>query len=134
MTKPVVEVHLTTSDDRTSRAKAVVASGSFYTIVRESALPHGTPFARYRRPLPLGTARRGATLEMVGETILRIRIGRKQIRSAAYVARELSKEMLIGAETMQAWDISVVNRKGRTQVLVGRDMRDPEVTEIDSVM
>lgn len=134
MSKPLLAVELTTADDRTSRAKAVFDSGSFYTVVRESVLPHGAPFARYRRPLELGTARRGAVLEMVGETILRIRIGRKVIRSAAYVARELSKEMLIGAETMQAWDISIVNRRGKTDVVVGRDMRDPEVTEIDSVM
>jgi hypothetical protein len=39
--------------------------------------------------------------------------------------------MLIGAEMMQAWDICVRNVNGHTEVVMGRDLRDPDVQEVD---
>ena len=131
MSKPILRVRISTSDEHTAMVSAVLDSGSFYTILRENALPSGAALSRYTASREFGTARKGGKIRMVGELILIVKIGRKSIRTPAYVSPDLNKEMLLGAEAMQAWDISILNRKGRTTVQVGRDMDDPDITEID---
>ncbi|MBI2059133.1 MAG: hypothetical protein HYT87_05115 [Nitrospirae bacterium] len=58
-------------------------------------------------------------------------IGEKMIQDDALVSPDLGQDMLVGAGTMQKWDIIIRNRNGKTKVIVGRDMRDPEITEVD---
>ena len=55
----------------------------------------------------------------------------KQIDDLVLVSPDLSQEMLVGAGTMQKWDISILDRDGHTELSVGRDMRDPEIREVD---
>jgi len=38
--------------------------------------------------------------------------------------------MVAGVPTLEMWDISIRNRDGRTRVAVGRDMRDPDITDL----
>jgi hypothetical protein len=53
------------------------------------------------------------------------------IDAQVLVSNELGADMLIGAQTMQSWDISIINTKGNTKINVAHDMRDPEITEVD---
>lgn len=112
-------------------ARAVFDTGSFYTIVRRDRLPTGAHLERFSKAQKLRTAARGGELDIVGVAVLTMSIGNKTIRDTALVSERLASEMLVGAETMQKWDITIKNRNGKTKVIVSRDMRDPEITEVD---
>lgn len=131
MSKPVINISLTTLDKKMAKVPALFDSGSFYTIVREDCLPKTTTILRYKTVESFKTAAKEGRLRVTGETILTITIGKKVIRDSVLVSPDLSREMLVGAKTMQAWDITIKNSNGHTTVIVGRDMRDPEITEVD---
>ena len=131
MSKPVLQVTLKTVDGQTVRVNAVFDSGSYYTIVREGSLPPDASILRYAEPEEMKTAAAGGKLQVTGATQLVVTIGDRMIRDDALLSPDLGREILIGAKTMQAWDISIQNRDGKTDVVVGRDMRDPEITEVD---
>ena len=52
------------------------------------------------------------------------------IEAGVLISPELGSDMLIGAQTMQSWDISIINTKGKTKINVKHDMRDPEINEV----
>lgn len=131
MGKPVLNIKLITADEKTVRVKAVFETGSFYTIVREDILPEGTQVIKYKTAKEFGTAGRGGKIRITGETGFVICIGDKMVDDRARVSPDLNSEMIIGAETMQSWDITIKNKNGSTEVIVGHDMRDPEITEVD---
>lgn len=131
MSKPILEVDLITPEDRQVRAKAVLDSGSFYTFVRKDVLPKGTKLVTYKKPQLFQTAGKTGSLSITGTTRLVVVIGNKMINVAAFVSPDLRSEMLIGAEAMQSWNITIRNRNGKTTIEVGHDMRDPEISEID---
>jgi hypothetical protein len=81
--------------------------------------------------LRLRAATRGSPLQIAGTAELLMRVGKKVIMDDALVASNLAREMIVGAGTMQKWDISIRNRNGSTRVVMGRDMHDPEITEVD---
>lgn len=130
MSKPVVNVVLAAAEVKV-RVKAVLDTGSFYTILRED-LPQGrvtvTPYPSLQL---LGTAAKGGKLRVAGTVFLDLLIAGKRINTSAFVSPDLKKDLIVGAGTMQMWDISIVNRNGSTRVVVGRDMRDPDITEVD---
>jgi len=131
MSKPVLPVRITNVAGRTVAIPALFDTGSFYTLIREDRLPPGTVVLRYRVPEVLRGAPRGSKLRVIGETGVVIAIGGKRIRDSALVSPDLAREMILGTGTMQKWDITIRNRNGRTRVVVERDMRDPEITEVD---
>ncbi len=131
MSKPVMEVVVRSMLGGRAKVRAVFDTGSHFSIIQESKLPARTTVLGYPKPERLKTAARGGRLEITGTTVLYIQIGRKVVRHEVLVSPELSQEMLIGAGTLQEWDICVRNGGGRTRVTVGRDVRDPEVTEVD---
>lgn len=73
--------------------------------------------------MPFRTAARGGSFSATGELPLVLTIGDREVDDLALVSSDLSQEMLVGAGTMRKWDI--------TEVAVGRDMRDPDVIEVD---
>ncbi len=131
MGKPILEVTVQEIQGRTSSVRTVFDSGSHYTIVREGALPAGTQILEYPTPRELRTAAQGGRLLVKGTTHLVFTIGGKMIEDDAMVSATLSQEAIIGAGTMQKWDISLKNENGHTTVVVGHDMRDPDITEVD---
>ena len=131
MGNPVLDVILTTTEETSVKLKAVFDSGSFYSILREDKVPVGTLVHRNKTPRSFRTASSGSRLSTTGELPVVITIGERKVDDVVLVSADLSQEMLVGAGTMQKWDISLVNRSGRTEVVVGRDMRDPDVTEVD---
>lgn len=131
VSKPILDVVLITREGLHARARAVLDSGSFFTIVRADVLPPTALVGQYKRPKVFKTARRGGKMRVTGEIILAIAIAGKEIRAASYVSQDLGREMLIGAGAMQEWDISIVNKNGSTRVVVGRDLNDPELTAIE---
>lgn len=131
MSKPVLDVTVENVAGQRAALKAVVDSGSYYTIIRESSLPPNTPVLPYARPEEFKTAAKEGKLRVTGETGFIITMGDRVIRETALISPDLGRDLLIGAKTMQAWDISIRNRNGKTKVIVGRDMRDPEITEVD---
>ena len=131
MSKPIFPVRITTPDDRSSTVQAVFDSGSFYSILREDKVPAGAPVIRRAHPRTFRTAARGSALAATGELPVVLAIGDREIDDVVLVSADLSQEMMVGAGTMQKWDISIVTREGRTEVVVGRDMHDPDITEVD---
>lgn len=131
VSKPVQRVELETVDGRTAWVKALFDSGAFYSVIRENSLPPGAQILAYSRPRVLGTAAVQGQLTVTGVTELGIRIGEREIEDSVLVSPDLKRELLVGAKTMQAWDITIGNRQGHTEVHVGRDRRDPEITEVD---
>ncbi len=130
MSKPIREVTIQTLDEHEARLRAVVDSGSFHTLVREDRLPPTSSVTQQRLPRELRVAQ-GGKVRVTGVVPLVILIEGKMIEDLALVSPDLVQDMLVGAKTMQAWDITVRNRNGKTKVLVGHDMRDPELMEID---
>lgn len=131
MSKPILDIEIKTLDDKAATVKAVFDSGSFYTILREDRVPSSASIVRGKSPRMLRAAAKGSQLAAIGEVSLVLTIGNRQIDDVALVSPDLSQEMIVGAGTMQKWDISIVNRNGHTEVTVGRDMHDPDITEVD---
>lgn len=131
VSKPILEVRIETLDAKTGSVRAVFDTGAYPTIIREDRLPHGALVVRRPAPQQLRTAAQGGTLEIVGGTILAMTVGERMIQDEALVSPNLQQEMLIGAGTMQKWDITIRNVEGRTSVEIGRDVRDPDVQEVD---
>ncbi len=131
MTKPILQVSVLTLNKKKRTVQALFDTDSYYTILREDCVPKGGIVYRYKTIEHLQTAGKKGGINITGESILIISIGGKQIRSSAYITPDIRREMIIGAEVMQSWDITIRNRNGRTRVIVGRDMRDPELTEVD---
>ncbi len=131
MSKPVREVTVSTMDERSASLKAVFDTGSFNTIVREDRIPAGATIERRLTPLEFRTAAQGGKLRVTGVVVLTMAIEDKLIQDDALVSPDLAQDMLIGAKTMQAWDITVQNQNGQTKIIVGHDMRDPDIIEVD---
>jgi hypothetical protein len=131
MSKPTLEIKIVTPDGKSGTVKAVFDSGSFHTILREDKVPAGAALIRREQPRAFRTAAKGGTFTATAELPLVLAIGDREVDDVAMVSSDLSQEMLVGAGTMQKWDISMVNRNGRVEVAVGRDMRDPDVIEVD---
>jgi hypothetical protein len=131
MSKPVVTVTILAAKGKSAVLPAVFDTGSFFTIVRRDCLPAGTAVRPLASPLRLRAATKGSRLKVAGTAELVIQVGRKRIMDDALVSPNLAPKMLIGAKTMQAWDISIRNRNGSTRIVLGRDLRDPEITEVD---
>lgn len=131
MSKPVLDIEIRTPDDEARTVQAVLGTGSFYTIVREDRVPSAASVVRRNSPRTLRAAAVGSQLTTVGEVSLTLSIDGREIDDIALVSPNLSQEMLVGAGTMQKWDIIIVNRNGHTEVSIRRDMHDPDITEVD---
>ena len=127
----LLDIEITSPDEKTATVKAVFDSGSFYSIVREDKVPKGAAVLRRKVPRSFRAAPKGSQLSATGELSLVMAIRGKQIDDLVLISPDLSQEMLVGAGTMQKWDISILNRDGHTELSVGRDMRDPEITVVD---
>lgn len=126
-----MKVTVATLDEKRTELDALFDTGSFYTILRNDCVPTDGAIFLYKKPQKLNTAGSKGNIEIIGESILVITISNKLVKSVALVSPDLRREMIIGAITMQEWDISINTRNGKTTVIVGRDMRDPEITEVD---
>ncbi len=131
MSKPILDVVIKTLDDKTAQVRAVFDTGAHPTIIREDRLPPGTVVLRATTLRPLRTAAQGGRLDIAGGTILVMTIGDRMIEDEALVSPNLAQEMLVGAGTMQKWDITIRTVNGHTSVEVGRDLRDPDIQEVD---
>jgi hypothetical protein len=131
MTKPVLEIEITSAEGKARTVKAVFDTGSFYTLLREDRIPEGATVIARKDPHVFRTAARGQRFSAVAELPLVLTIGDKAVLDVALVTPDLSQEMLVGAGTMQKWDIGIITRQGRTEVSVGRHMKDPDITEVD---
>ena len=131
MSKPKQIVQVTTLDEKVGQAEAVFDSGSMFTILRQDKVPDGAKVIWMSKPKEFNTAAVGGKLQTTGAIELVITIGDKMVEDSALVSPALAQEMIIGAGTMQKWDITIQNRNGQTSIVVGRDMRDPDMIEID---
>ncbi|HEY3236625.1 MAG TPA: retropepsin-like aspartic protease [Polyangiaceae bacterium] len=131
MSKPILEVLIETLDARHGHVRALFDTGAHPTIIREDCLPEGSAILRRPAPLHMRTAAQGGTLDIIGGTILIVSVGDRRIQDEALVSPNLSQELLIGAGTMQKWDISIRNENGATRVEIGRDLDHPDIQEVD---
>ena len=131
MTKPVLQIGITSAEGKSRTLNAVFDTGSFHTLLREDRIPEGATVITRKDPHVFRTAARGQRFKAVAEIPLVLTIGDKAVLDVALVSPDLSQEMLVGAGTMQKWDISIMTRNGRTEVSVGRHMRDPDITAVD---
>ena len=119
-----------TPEEKKGEANALFDSGSFYTILQKDILPKGTKLSIYKTKREFGTADKKGKIEITAIINLVIKIGNKMIETSAYVSPDLSTEFIIGAKTMQSWDITIKNKNGKTTIVVGHDMRDEEITRV----
>ena len=131
MGKPILDITITTPEEASATVKAVFDSGSFYSILREDKVPPGAFVLKRKVPRTFRTAPSGGQLLATGELPVVLRIGDRRVDDVVLVSPDLAQEMLVGAGTMQKWDIGIVSRDGRTEVVVGRDMRDTDIIEVD---
>lgn len=131
MSKPVKKITITTADEKTGEVNAVFDRGSFYTIIRQDKIPAGATVLPQLHLQTFRTAGEGGRVNISAHIHLIMSIGDKMIDDSALVSPNLVSDLLIGAKTIQAWDISILNKNGNTQIQIGHDMRDPEITEVD---
>lgn len=131
MSKPIKKITISTLAGTSRDINAVFDSGSYHTLIRQDRLPEGANIDFRTTPLIFGTAAQGSKVYIIGSVYLIMSIGEKMIEDAALVSSNMSSDMLIGAKTMQAWDITIKNENGKTEIVIGHDMRDPEITEVD---
>ena len=129
--KPIFPITIYSLNKTSQNVNAVFDSGSYYTIIRQDKLPLNTVVIENNKTFR--TANKQGNLEIIGETILIFQIGEKMIDDKVLVSADLGSDMLIGAQTMQSWDISIMNIKGKTKINIEHDMRDPEITEVDTL-
>jgi len=131
VSKPIRDVDIETANGKKTCVSAVLDSGSFYTIIRQDCLPRGAVVETLKVKQKFGTAkRRGGKLVVTAVVYLKMRVEGRWISDEAKVAPDLGSEMLIGAKTMQAWDITIKNKNGRTTIHVGHDMNDPDIQTV----
>jgi len=118
-------------EEKTNKVNALFDTGSFYTIVREDVLPETKFVHWYPIAKEFKTAGKVGKIEIKGRTVLVIEYNNRRIEDEVFISPDLNCEMIIGAGTMQKWDISVINGKGISKIFMGKDMRDPEITEVD---
>ena len=126
--KPVFPITVTSLNKTSIKLNAVFDTGSYYTIIRADKLPVDT--AILKQELSFGTANKNARLSIIGKTFLVFQIGSKMIEAGVLVSPDLGSDILIGAQTMQSWDISIMNVKGKTKIRIAHDMRDPDINEV----
>ena len=126
--KPKFQIKVSSLDNKTSVLNALFDTGSFYTIIRKDKLP-GTQF--FVAPQTFRTAAHGGKLHIDGQTILRMEHEGKTIEDDVLISSDLVGEMIVGAKTMQCWDVTIHNTSGHTQVIFGKDIHDPDITEVD---
>ncbi len=131
MTKPVREIDITTIGGKKGHVEALIDTGSFYTLIREDCLPKGASPEAMEKPEILGTAQKKGKVRTVGGIIMVMIVEGHPIRDEVYISPDLKREFIIGAKTMQAWDITIKNKNGHTTVHVGRDMNDPDTQSVE---
>ena len=129
MSKALLEIQITTPDGKSGSVHAVFDSGSFYTLLRQDKVPAGAVVPQLKDARVFRTAS-GTRLTATGELPLVLRIAGREVDDVALISAALTQEMLVGAGTMQKWDISIIHRNARTEVAVGRDMRDPHINDV----
>jgi len=132
MSKPVFPVIITTVENQTATVNAVFDSGSYPTIIRQDKLPPGQ-INNYLIPTIYRGAVQGSKLEVIGVTRLIVEYNNHQFYVWAEVSPQLSSDMLIGASSMQQWDISITNKNGKTDIHIAHDRRDPELNIIEEL-
>ena len=126
--KPVFPITITSLNKTSQNVNAVFDTGSYYTIIRADKLPLDTMILPQESSFR--TTNKNARLSIIGKTFLVLQIGNKMIEAGVLVSPELGNDMLIGAQTMQSWDISILNKSGKTIIKVEHDMRAPEINEV----
>src|SRR3990172_11275412 len=118
MSKPIKRITLTTNDRKSVEVNAVFDTSSFYSIIREDLVPSPNMIARYSSPDKFGNATKGGHLSILGTVNLTMTIGKKMIQDEARVSPQLRSDFILGAKTMQSWDISIKNKKGNTKITI----------------
>ena len=127
--KPVYPITVQSLNKTSTNLNAVFDTGSYYTIIRTDQLPAKTLV--YPELQTFRTANKKGGLKIIGKTILKMKIGNKMIEDSVLISDELGSDMLIGAKTMQCWDITILNKKGQTTIIVKHDIRDPEINVVE---
>lgn len=131
MTKPIRTIKLKTMDGKKSEVEALIDTGSFYTIIRQDCVPAGAKFISYKTAEKLGTAKKSGQVRIVASAEMILEIDGHPILEDVRISPDLKREFILGAKTMQAWDISIKNKNGHTKIHVGHDMNDPDIQAVE---
>jgi predicted aspartyl protease len=130
MAKPVIEVKVAAPGKKKfSKLEALFDTGSYYNIIRADLLPAQATAMPFKEKM--GTAAKKGVVEISGVTVLHFDIGGRHIMDDVRISPNLNRELIIGAGTMQKWDISVQNTKGHTRVVLKKDMHDPDIMLVE---
>ncbi len=131
MGKPVREIKIRTKDGKKGVVTALIDSGSFYTLIRQDCVPNGASVVRYEVPEKMGTAKKTGQVRAVASTEMVMIVEGHPIKDTVMISPDLKREFIVGAKTMQAWDITIKNKNGHTKIIVGHDMNDPDIQAVE---
>ena len=131
MSKPVREMEIRTKDGKKGVVTALIDSGSFYTLIRQNCVPKGAAVVRYAVPEKMGTAQKTGQVRAVASTEMVMILEGHPIKDTVMISPDLKREFIVGAKTMQAWDITIKNKNGDTKIVVGHDMNDPDIQAVE---
>ena len=131
MSKPVQEIPIRTFDGKAGRVLALFDTGSYLTLIRQDCVPAGATITKYKKLETLGTAKKTGKLKIVACMNLVLDVNGHPIRDEVLITPDLKREFILGAKTMQGWDITIKNKNGHTTIHVGRDLNDPDVQAVE---
>lgn len=130
MSKPIVSINIKTFDGKSGKVNAIFDTGSYYTLIRENCVPADAAVIKLKNQKFFGTAHKSGQLKIVASLPLILVINGHPVDDGVLVCPDLKSEFIIGAKTMQSWDISIKNKNGQTKIHVGRDMNDPDIQTV----
>lgn len=131
MSNPVREMEIRTKDGKKGVVTALIDSGSFYTLIRKDCVPRGATIIRYKKSEKMATAGKSGGIHAVAGMDLVVMVEGHPIEDTVRISPDLKREFILGAGTMQKWDITIKNKNGHTTIHVGHDMNDPDIQTVE---
>lgn len=121
----IIKKFVLVADRGRTRVPVLLDSGASASILRRDvAAKIGTP-QKLLRPAVFGSARRNAKMKADSVVTVQVVINGKILDGSFYVADELSREAIIGADFMQKWDMHLQPKA--YQFTVGADPQHLEM-------
>jgi hypothetical protein len=106
-------------DKGSRKAEVLFDSGARSSVVRKDVAEAVATLHTMKKPKVFGLARKGALMECRQSTVFDIRIGKKLVDGRFYVVENLSREVVVGADFLQNWSITLVPKE--EEIILGGD-------------
>ncbi len=83
-------------------------SGATHSVIRKDIAEELFSINRFTEPEEVGTAKKGGRMQSIGTVAFHTRLDNCEITDQALVVDELRSEMIIGASTLQKYEIKML--------------------------